>query len=413
MKQKNLNILIGSIAFTIVFVIVAGIGSSWFTNKKFSTWFNSWGKGNQQIEQPSDLDKSDGKSDEPGGKQDDTENKGDGSGNSGIVSGGGTVSDVTNGNGIKLVNSLIPVEKYSDYGIERTVVSAYTVTATIEPEQTTAKDLVWSVNWADKDDGVWVNETKGAVTDYVTLNANGLSATVALKKAFGTQIILTVASKNYRNVSATATFDYIQRGSFYDIDASSSLAIYLNFAPSDTDSNAVTSYTLMPDFGTGSVQGNFEIKSAKIQFSEGVWYPYDSDVTAASDEYSKRFNTPGGITTGITYNTDSIDVNNLTNKDMKGTFVFPYLNFFTITGNGGAPITACPSCEPYLKNYLIKLSSYSNITKWGTVTFTGSYSYGDYYSTDFTFNVGISKWLTSSLIVPPSDVDVDNDSFYF
>lgn len=55
MKKKT---FLGLLAVIIVggIILAAAIGSSWFKNKDFKTWFNSWGKSDKRIIQQSDED---------------------------------------------------------------------------------------------------------------------------------------------------------------------------------------------------------------------------------------------------------------------------------------------------------------------------------------------------------------------
>ena len=64
MTKKTLGGICAGL-FAGILTLTAGIGSSWFTNGNIGTWFNSWGKGNQEIKQPdntpddNDVDNSD------------------------------------------------------------------------------------------------------------------------------------------------------------------------------------------------------------------------------------------------------------------------------------------------------------------------------------------------------------------
>ncbi len=58
MKKGTLSAIV-VILLAAIIVLVCGIGSSWFTNGDIATWFNSWGKGEEQ-EDPTDEDEQDG-----------------------------------------------------------------------------------------------------------------------------------------------------------------------------------------------------------------------------------------------------------------------------------------------------------------------------------------------------------------
>ncbi len=47
MKNKTISSIL-AVTFAVTLIIIAGIGSSWFTNPNITTWFNSWGKGKDE-----------------------------------------------------------------------------------------------------------------------------------------------------------------------------------------------------------------------------------------------------------------------------------------------------------------------------------------------------------------------------
>lgn len=168
-------------------VLACGIGSSWFTNKDFKTWFNGWGQ-NKPIE-----------GDIPG-NDDNTDNTTDGSGNA-VISDGESY-------GVTLLSAKLPRSAYEANGIDPQADTAFTLTATVEPANADNKKVTYSISWKNPS-STWA-EGKN-ISDYLTLSQSadgGLTATLTCKKAFGEQAIVTVTSQAVATVNATITVDY-------------------------------------------------------------------------------------------------------------------------------------------------------------------------------------------------------------
>lgn len=143
--------------------------------------------------------------------------------------GGAIISEVEQ-NGISLMSAKVAAADYADYGVSTLAETAYTLTATIMPEDAFDKTVDWSIAFADPSSS-WANGK--TVTDYVTVtpSSNGsLTATVQCLQDFGEQIIVTVTSRNNSSAKATCTVDYVKRvesvgftsgaengGTYYDI----------------------------------------------------------------------------------------------------------------------------------------------------------------------------------------------------
>lgn len=189
MKKGTLTAII-VILLAAIIVLVCGIGSSWFTNGDFATWFNSWGKGTEQ-EQPADEEQGE----ETGEEQEQ----------------GGMLIEEGENSGTVLAMSVITEEQYADYGVSEEAESAQLLTATLSPVDATYTTATWSTAWANAE-SEWANGK--TVTDYVTVSAtetNALSAVVENLQAFGEQIIITLSVSGAGTVSATCTVDYAQR----------------------------------------------------------------------------------------------------------------------------------------------------------------------------------------------------------
>lgn len=172
-SNKGVIAAIIAVVLAVVFVLVCGIGSSWFTNGDFSTWFNRWGKGDEELEQGNEE--------------------------------GGVVIGEVEENGISLMSAKIASADYAEYGVSPLAETAYTLTATITPSDASNKAVSWSAAWKNSS-SAWANGK--SVSDYVSISSNGLTATVECLQAFGEQIIITVTATTNANAKATCTVDY-------------------------------------------------------------------------------------------------------------------------------------------------------------------------------------------------------------
>ena len=89
--------------------------------------------------------------------------------------------------------------------------ASVTLTVTVEPESATNKEVDWTVSWVDANDE-WVAGKE--VTDYVTVTPESDGATkasVQCKKDFGSQIKITVTSRDNPTVKDECTVDFARR----------------------------------------------------------------------------------------------------------------------------------------------------------------------------------------------------------
>ena len=124
---------------------------------------------------------------------------------------GGAVIGETQENGVQMMSTAIPVEEYATYGVSEQAEKAYTITATVKPDDATNKKVNWSLAFANAE-STWA---KGkSISDYVTVSVSGTTNSVAVLsclKAFGEQILLTATSDDDSTKSAVCTVDYAQK----------------------------------------------------------------------------------------------------------------------------------------------------------------------------------------------------------
>ena len=128
-------------------------------------------------------------------------------------------SDITAeaSNGIRLMSMKLAPVQYAAYGVAANAESAYTVTATVYPEDAANKKVDWSVSFANAS-STWASGKK--VTDYVTVtpSADGaLTAVVQNVAAFGEQIVVKTTSRDNTAAYATLNVEYLQRTTGYTL----------------------------------------------------------------------------------------------------------------------------------------------------------------------------------------------------
>ena len=129
----------------------------------------------------------------------------------------GAIISETAENGISLMFAKIMPLAYAANGVSALADTAYTLTATVEPDYSGEKEFDWSIKFQSASSS-WANGK--TVTDYVTVTptADGANtATVECKQAFGEKIIVTCTSRDYAGLSATCTVDYAQRITGMDV----------------------------------------------------------------------------------------------------------------------------------------------------------------------------------------------------
>lgn len=193
-KRSSAGAFVGVIAIILVIAILFGAlawGTSGFKNWDASTWFNSWGKG-QQV-QP-------GK-DENGGLDVETNN--------------------AESEGVKLYATKLTSSQYAAYGISPQADSAYALAIEVLPEDAEDKSIELEAYWLSE--SAWASGK--SVEDYLTVNhaAGALTATFECAQAFGEQIVIKATSTANPDATATASVHYLQRTLGYELDLNNSV----------------------------------------------------------------------------------------------------------------------------------------------------------------------------------------------
>ena len=124
---------------------------------------------------------------------------------------GGAILETGTENGMKIIKTKLTSSEYESYGVSSSSETAYTLTATVTPEDTADKAVDWSVGFVDPT-STWAVGKRA--TDYVTITPEtdgGLTATASCTGAFAAQIEIRVTLRS--NVAATANclVDYVKK----------------------------------------------------------------------------------------------------------------------------------------------------------------------------------------------------------
>ena len=184
-KSKVLNGILGGFLALVIAGGVAAVGV-------FSNGFKDWNK----------FKKDDTKQEQPMPPSEDS---------------GGSDITAEASNGIRLMSMKLAPMQYAAYGVAANAESAYTVTATVYPEDAANKLLDWTVSFKNAS-STWASGKK--VTDYVTVTPSSdgaLTAVVQNIAAFGEQVVVKVTSRDNTSAYATLNVEYLQRTTGYTL----------------------------------------------------------------------------------------------------------------------------------------------------------------------------------------------------
>ena len=134
--------------------------------------------------------------------------------------GGSSEIETAEEQGVKMSVRKLSTSEFAAYGVSALAEDAYTLTATVYPENASNKALDWSVSFVNASSS-WA--TGKTVTDYVTVTPTSdgaLTATVENLGAFGEQIQVRATSRDNPDAYATCTVEYLQRTMGYGVTLS-------------------------------------------------------------------------------------------------------------------------------------------------------------------------------------------------
>lgn len=206
MRKSTMSGII-ALLFAGLLTLTAGIGSSWFTNGNIKTWFNSWGKGKQEIVQPNIPDNPDNPNNSDNSDKDNPELPNvDGKTAESLFQ----VTPIVTSN--KLMRMTAVASLPEDYGLSTQAEnSVFTLTASIDPFETTDQTVSWEMIWANSSSS-WASGK--SVNDYVELTIpeeGAKTVTLKAKQAFGERIRVISTANSNPDATAYCVLDYAKR----------------------------------------------------------------------------------------------------------------------------------------------------------------------------------------------------------
>ena len=234
---------------------------------------------------------------------------------------GGAVIGETQENGIQMMKTAIPVEEYAVYGVSEQAEKAYTITATVKPDDVSNKNIKWNLSFKNAS-STWAQGKKPS--DYVTVTASGTTnntAVLTCKQAFGEQILLTAVSEYDSSKSAVCTVDYEKKltgfSATYKFGASQSLysCDFLN------DSKFVWAGKIDEVLAFNTPQAVYSDYTIDNNIQVSVKYKIDKELLTSN--FFAMY-TPGGLSDVSTYERDLFPVYELTGGLLSGIYIIPY-----------------------------------------------------------------------------------------
>lgn len=196
-----------------ILTITAGVGSAvngkWFKNSDIKTWFNGWGKDKQEIVQPENPDNPNKPDNSDNDKPENPDNPDLPNVDEKTAESLFQVMPVLSNNKLMRIASVASIE---NYGLSTQAENAtYTLTASIDPFETTDQTVSWAMEWANTSSS-WASGKN--VEDYVqmTIPEEGAKTiTLKSKQAFGERIRVVATANSNPDATAYCVLDYAKR----------------------------------------------------------------------------------------------------------------------------------------------------------------------------------------------------------
>ena len=200
---------------------------------------------------------------------------------------------------VLLSSARIEPETYAENGIDPRAVTAYTITATVQPDSADNKAVSWSIAWQNPNSG-WASGKN--ISDYITLSSTTANPlTVTCKQAFGAQAIVTCTSQDNSELTASCTVDYKQKlsgivptvqinGTSYSLNQSTPTLPIASNAKFNIDVNKTV----------GSISDEFTV-STTVRFSDECIEWLESNFDRWSTGYNKQMTISSDGTFSIDY----------------------------------------------------------------------------------------------------------------
>lgn len=309
---------------------------------------------------------------------------------------GGAVIGEAQENGIQMMKTAIPVEEYAAYGVSEQAEKAYTITATVKPDDATNKKVNWSLAFANAE-STWAKGKN--LSDYVTVTASGTTNSTAVltcKQAFGEQILLTATSDDDSTKSAVCTVDYAQKVT-----------------------NASLSFGSLTLENNGTLSPKFQIAADMTGSGGKAALNYTSDVYTIADTFTVSYDIDyediskaGAMKGDYSFK----DISALSEAIENNDDVFFDLSFFALIGTQvkitglAMPIIIGNNTTPYSDTTLMEdfLAAYQGFDGdiGGDITITATIT-GKYSSFTYTGTIAFDDYVNGTSI---ESVNLDKDN---
>lgn len=288
----------------------------------------------------------------------------------------------------------IDPEDYEDYGISMAAESAYTLTATVLPEECSNKNVTWSIAFANPS-STWASGKN--VSTYVSMSTTGTTCTLSCNAAFGETIIVTAKSESNEDLTATCTLNYIKRVQSVNVSLSgTAVSNSSNSIKSIKVSNSITvSYSVV--YGDGTVTGTFSVSSIYVKLVDALYSACSSAITSGTwvkTQSSKSM--IQSLSSGWTTTASG------------GSLTTTVANVDCFISSQGNPGTGKSQWTQAFYNYCNTNAS----AKHASLYLDYSYSYGSYKISNSTSEIDLS-FNAANIGVTASSVSLDNTSIDF
>lgn len=288
-KGGKVKWVITVIAFLVVAVILVGIALQVFMpeGQRPSNWVNNVqdGQPNEQDEQPAEANR-----------------------------GEAVIGDITE-RGVSLKAVKLSATDYASNGVSPLALSAYTLTATVLPENATNKAVTWSMAW-DNAQSEWASGKD--ISDYILLSGtDSLTVTVTCLEPFGEPLTITCTSQDNAEAQATCSVNFRQAVSSFG----------LKFTAEGQEYDITTSPTL-PISGEYTSEATYEKTAGTIEseFATSVQISFTDSFKLAMEEswgisWGKGYNYVYTVEQGTAIKLQDVLINCATTVDEQGTYI--------------------------------------------------------------------------------------------
>ena len=306
-----------------------------------------------------------------------------------ILAGGMQVGEMEN-HGVKLMSAKIEPTAYADYGIMPTAETAFTLSASISPEDAANHGVDWELSF-DNPDSAWASGKD--VNEYVSMSPSSdtKSNTISCLQPFGNAIIVTAKSQDNPDISAICRLEYSQKVTAATLNIGN---IHVNLGGTTEVKYEVSSAANGPG---GVIQANFttnDVYTIAEEYTPTVTFSIPSD----SEQW---FHVKDLYPTGINLTKD-ISLN----KDWNGLeYYFDYnhdiCNWFVMTRAGDVHFNTLTTAEIIKEFEGMKEDTMYEIT----FNVTGAHS-----SYSYTSTMKCNGYTNST---PIKSLSVDHSAFVF